>query len=83
MKSWLHDYDIKMYSIHNQRKQDLNGEEILGTYFERELQKKKQSKFRVEKVIKRKGDNLYANWKGYDNLFNRPKIRGINESIFS
>ena len=41
MKSWLHDYDIKMYSIHNQRKQDLNGEEILGTYFERELQKKK------------------------------------------
>ena len=29
MKSWLHDYDIKMYLMHNQRKQDLNGEEIL------------------------------------------------------
>ena len=24
----------------------------------------------IEKVIKRKGDKLYVNWKGYNNLFN-------------
>ena len=27
-------------------------------------------KFRIEKVLKRKGDKLYAKWKGYDNSFN-------------
>ena len=26
--------------------------------------------FRIEKVTKRKGDQLYAKWKGYDNSFN-------------
>ena len=49
---------------------DLNGEEIIGTFYENELQKTKQNKFRIEKVIKRKGDKLYVKWKGYDNLFN-------------
>ena len=29
-----------------------------------------QRKFRVEKVIKRKGDKLYVKWKGFDNSFN-------------
>ena len=27
-------------------------------------------KFRIEKVLKRKGDKLYVKWKGYDNHFN-------------
>ena len=49
---------------------DLNGEEIIGTFYENELQKIKQNKFRLEKVIKRKGDKLYVKWKGYDNSFN-------------
>ena len=31
---------------------------------------KKQLEFRVEKVIKRKRNKLYAKWKGYDNSFN-------------
>ena len=26
-----------------------------------------QEKFRIEKVIKKKGDKLYVKWKGYDN----------------
>ena len=31
-----------------------------------ELKKKKnQKEFRIEKVIKRKGDKLYVKWKGY------------------
>ena len=39
---------------------DLNGEEITGTFYEKELQKTNQKEFRIEKVIKRKGDNLYV-----------------------
>ena len=29
-----------------------------------------QEKFRIEKVLKRKRDKLYAKWKVYDNRFN-------------
>ena len=49
---------------------DLNDEEIIGTFYENELQKTKQNEFRIDKVIKRKGDELYVKWKGYDNSFN-------------
>ena len=46
---------------------DLNGEKIIGTFYEKELQKTTQKEFRTEKVIKRKGDKLYGKWKVYDN----------------
>ena len=49
---------------------DLNGEEITGSFYEKELQKTSQKEFRIEKVLKRKGDKLYVKWKGYDNRFN-------------
>ena len=49
---------------------NLNGEPITGSFYEKELQKTSQEKFRIEKVIKRKGDKLYVKWKGYDNRFN-------------
>ena len=49
---------------------DLNGEEIIGRFYEKELQKTNQKEFRIEKVIRKKGDKLYVKWKGYDNLFN-------------
>ena len=49
---------------------DLNGDGIIGTFYEKELQKTNQQEFRIEKVIKRKGDKLYVKWKGYDNSFN-------------
>ena len=49
---------------------DLNGEEITGTFYEKELQKTNQQEFRIEKILKRKGDKLYVKWKGYDNSFN-------------
>ena len=49
---------------------DLNGEKIAGTFHEDELQKTNQNEFRIEKVIKKKGDKLYVKWKGYDNSFN-------------
>ena len=49
---------------------DLNGKEIIGTFYEKELQKTNQKEFRIEKVLKKKGDKLYVKWKGYDNPFN-------------
>ena len=49
---------------------DLNDDEIIGTFYEKELQKTNQQQFRIEKVIERKGDKLYAKWKGYDSSFN-------------
>ena len=49
---------------------DLNDEEIIGTFYEKELQKTNQEEFRIEKVIKRKGNKAYVKWKGYNNSFN-------------
>ena len=49
---------------------DLNDEEIIGTFYENKLQKTDQKEFRIEKVLKKKGDKLYVKWKGYDNSFN-------------
>ena len=37
---------------------DLNGEEIIGTFHEKELQGTRQNEFRIEKVIKKKGDKF-------------------------
>ena len=43
-------------------------------FYEKELQKKKKKKkkkmFRIEKVIKTKGDNLHVQWKSCDIPFN-------------
>ena len=56
---------LAIYAISN-----LNGEEITGSFYEKELQKPSQKEFRIEKVLKRKGDKLHVKWKGYDNSFN-------------
>ena len=49
---------------------DLNEEEIVGNFYEKELQKTNQKECRIEKVIGRKGNKLYVKWKGYNNSFN-------------
>ena len=49
---------------------DLNGKEIVGTFYENKLQITNLKEFTIEKVIKRKGDKLYVKWKGYDSSFN-------------
>ena len=49
---------------------DLTVEKIAGTFQAKELQKKNQKEFRVEKIITRRGKKLYVKWKGYDNSFN-------------
>ena len=41
---------------------DLNVEEIVGTFYEKEFQKTNQKEFRIEKLVK-KGNKLYVKWK--------------------
>ena len=57
--------------------EDTRSEEIQGTFYEEELQKTKQEKFRIEKVLRRrtrKDDGVrgvYVKWKGYNKTFNQ------------
>ena len=44
---------------------DLNGEKITGSFYEKKLQKSNE-----KKIQDRKSDKLYVKWKGYDNRFN-------------
>ena len=48
---------------------DLNDDEIIGTFYEKELLKTNQQEFRIEKAIKKNGDKIYVKWKGYDSSF--------------
>ena len=42
---------------------DLNIEKIVRSLYEKGLQKTNQKEFRIEKIIKRKGNKLYVRWK--------------------
>ena len=43
---------------------------LLERFTKMNCKKTNQKEFRVEKVIKRKGDKLYVKWKGYGSSFN-------------
>ena len=49
---------------------DLNGEKIIGTFYEKELQNTSQEEFRIKKVIEKRGNKPYVKWKRYNNSFN-------------
>jgi len=49
---------------------DCNNEEIKGTFYEQELQKATQELFRIEKIIKKKGNKSLVKWLGYPSNFN-------------
>ena len=49
---------------------DLDAEENIVTFCEKELQKTNREEIRIRKEIKKKRNKLYAKWKGYDNSFN-------------
>ena len=60
--------------------------DLSGNFYEKELQKINQEKCRIEKVIKRKRNQLYVKWKGYYNSFNNwidKKTVYKNQSILS
>ena len=49
---------------------DLIGEEIIGTFCVKYLQKTNQKQFRIAKILKKKVMNLFVKGGGYDNPFN-------------
>ena len=49
---------------------NLIGEEVIGTFCVKYLQKKNQKEFRIAKILKKKVINLFAKGEGYDNPFN-------------
>ena len=48
---------------------DINCEEIAGTFYKKELQKISKKEFRIDKAIRRKVDRLYLKWKGCEDSF--------------
>ena len=50
--------------------EDLQGEEIKGTFYEPELQKTEQQIYRIEKIIKKEKGKSLVKWKGYSDKFN-------------
>ena len=50
--------------------EDLQGEEIKGTFYEPELQKTEQQIYRIEKVIEKEKGRSFVKWKGYSDKFN-------------
>ena len=48
----------------------LTGKKLLEPFMKKNFKEIKQKEFRIEKVIKRRGNKLYIKWKGYDNSFN-------------
>ena len=49
---------------------NLNGEEIIETFYEKRSAKNKSRIIQNRKVIKKKGDKLQVKWKGYHNAIN-------------
>ena len=75
---------------------DLNGEEIIGTFYEKELQKTNQKEFRIEKKLRRKVINYMSNGKDMiihliaglikkmlNEILSNTNLLYKNESIFS
>ena len=49
---------------------DLKSKEIVGTFYENELQNTNQKEFRIENVMKKKETKIYVKWNWYNNSFN-------------
>ena len=49
---------------------DYYGEDIQGSFYEQELQKKQQDIFRIEKIITQQGNKSLVEWLGYNDSLN-------------
>ena len=45
------------------------------------MQKTNQKEVRIEKVIKKKSDEIYVKWKGYNNLFNTLLPKSLRANV--
>ena len=43
---------------------------LFESFMKNNCKKTNKTEFRIEKVIKKKGDEIYFKWKGYNNSFN-------------
>ena len=48
----------------------LKMKKLLELFMKNSCKRTNQKEFRVEKVINRKGNDLYVKWKGYNSSFN-------------
>ena len=49
---------------------DTLGEPVQGAFYEQELQLSAQEIFRIERVLKKKKNQVFVMWKGYSDAFN-------------
>ena len=68
---------FKIHSIHKSnvityQLKDMNDEIIRGQFYEKELQKTKNTtgEYIIEKILKTNKDKIYVKWRGYSNNFN-------------
>ena len=68
---------FKIHSIHksniiNYKIKDFNDEIVKGIFYEKELQKTKNTsdKYIIEKILKTNKNKIYVKWRGYSNDFN-------------
>ena len=65
-------YDINISDVIMYKLKDMNDEIIEGIFYEKELQKTKNTtgEYIIVKIIKTKNDKIFVKWKGYNNSFN-------------
>ena len=63
----IHKSNVMTYQI-----KDLNDEIIKGIFYEKELQKTKNTsdKYVIEKILKTNKNKMYVKWRGYSSNFN-------------
>ena len=65
--------DIKSSNVHYYFQKDLNGEQLDGSFYQKELSKtniKGNDVHTIEKIIKKVGNKYLVKWRGYDDSFN-------------
>ena len=65
-------YDINISDVIMYKLKDMNDEIIEGNFYEKELQKTKNTtgEYIIEKIIKTENNKIYVKWRGYNNSFN-------------
>ena len=59
------DTDPRVYEL-----KDLAGEDVVGTFYKEQLQKTRQEIYRVEKIVRKRGEQVLVKWSGYPDKFN-------------
>ena len=72
---WTEEYFVVTHRVRNDpptyRLKDLHDEPIQGIFYEEELQKIiPEKRFRIEKILKRRGNRVFVKWVGYPDTFN-------------